>query len=253
MKNLMRTQSKNHLIGILAIVLLSIISSCAVFEPETKVTEETKFYAINRNTILDELSHDPAEIFTPQDRSPFETSPTLGPPVQWTETDYFHIAGALHELIWRESLATWKLHVIDYTIDCAYLDNGPQYAYLKYFKIAQIRNQDSSLLISTLIIEPRRNSVIGGKTEYYPYRNPRQEIDLAQLKISAEDALQIAEKAGGKAIRTRVANECDVSIILNPDSFYYEGWQVDYSPNTSDDLLASYYIDPITGELGEEK
>lgn len=242
----------SHLMFMLA-ALLSITMACRNSEPERIVASYSENYAIDPDTLLEGLAEGRTDVFIPQEETPYQASPTLGEPVQWQPEDYFQIAQAVHELGWGESLENWDLHGVDFGIDCAYLEHGPQDAWFSYFKTVKLREQETRL-VSDIIIEPRRKTVAGGRVEYYPQRKRWQTIDFAHLKISAEDALQIAETHGGYETRTAVANECYISIGLYSDSFEYGGWQVDYIPNSGSEVsLGLYKIDPETGELENKK
>ncbi len=232
---------------ILVSLIASLTFSCGILDPETMVYSKNEYFSIDPGTILAALDQGKTDVFTPQDKTPFEASPTLGTPVHWSTSDYFRIAAALHELLWGESLETWQLDRMSYGMDCAYLHNGPQDANIEFFKEARMNDRESRF-VSELIIEPRRNSVVGHITKYSPQRVRWQVIDQTEFKISFEDALQIAELNGGAEARLAVENACEISIILNPDEFYYQGWQVEYF-NTAGDTLVLNCIDPLTGEL----
>ncbi len=240
---------------VLAMTIMSLTFSCSSMEPERQVTSEIEFYAIDPNTLVNDLAQGSKDVFIAQDESPYEASPTLDEPVQWSPADYFQIAQTLHTLVWGESLDEWKLSAIGYGMDCEYLTNGPQDAFFTYFKLEQFDGY-ASRLVSILTIEPRRNTVAALKEVYYPHQANQQVIDLAQLKISAADALQIAERNGGYETRMAVENMCGIYIILNTGSFDdMSGWKIEYYPDgiNGSDTLAYYDIDPLTGEIENKK
>ncbi len=231
------------------LLILIVTSSCGMFEQERRTSIEIEFYAIDPNTLINDLAQGGKDVFVAQDESPYEASPTFGEPVQWSPADYFQIAQALHTLVWGESLDEWNLRVISYNMDCGYLTNGPQDAVFAYCRLEQLGG-DETRWVSKLSIEPRRNTVAALKEEYYPHQANQQALDLSQLKISAADALEIAERNGGYETRMAVENMCGIYIILNTDSLN-DDWKVRYYPDVinDSDTLAYYDIDPLTGEI----
>jgi hypothetical protein len=236
----------------LLVVILSTTSSCGVSDPEKRVYDETKFFSIDPSTILNGLTQDRSEVFTPKDTSPYANNQDLNDPVQWDEAAYFRVAQALHELVWDESLDDWQLKVLDFDFDCSYLGNGPQSAGFTYIKIDQIREKESRFL-SQLIIEPRRNSVIAYKEEMYPHQELFRTIDLDELKISLQEVIEKVEDNGGSDIREEVANQCTITVILNPGLVRDYVWRVSYQSESDSELLSVYYIDPLTGDLTIKK
>jgi hypothetical protein len=244
----MRKQPQRRLIlFVQACVILYMTSSCGIYGSEKVVSSKNEYYAINPDTIISDLLQSKMDVFTLQDKSPFEASPTLSKPVRWSENDYFRIAQALHKLAWGESLDTWNLSNMNFGLDCNYYDNGPQDARFTYFKTVKVNDQESRD-VSEIIIEPRRASVTVHKSEYYPTSVQWQTIDLKQLKISSlEDVLQIAEINGGISARTAVENACSISLTLAPNSVSYDGWNISY---TGDDrkYIFEIQINQFTGE-----
>ena len=61
------------------------------------------------------------------------------------------------------------------------------------------------------------------------YRHPLlgwKSIDLNRLKVTAEDAIRIAEENGGREARLRAQNRCNIHLLLMPER--YKGWLIDY-------------------------
>ena len=85
----------------------------------------------------------------------------------------------------------------------------------------------------------------------YQVENPSKNwavINMEQVKITAQDALQIAELNGGHNTRTQIDQKCSISITLAPDGLF-SGWQVSYfSPNTPDVNHLDVYVEEDTGE-----
>jgi len=68
---------------------------------------------------------------------------------------------------------------------------------------------------------------------------------LSRLKITADDALKIADDNGGKSFRLASANQCQISMILAPDSD--TGWDIGFDDNHGRNF--NIHIDPYTGKV----
>jgi hypothetical protein len=226
--------------------LMYMISSCSILDPERLVSTENEYFSFDPHNILLSLESDRIDIFAESSNS-YRSNPLSGP-VQWNEGDYLRLASAIHESVWDESLEKWELRKVSYGMHCNDLDNGFQDAIYTFYKIDRIRKQNSRL-VSELIINPRKSYARVEKNEYYPQRNRWATINLGDLVISAESAIEIAEKAGGSQTREKVENKCEIFVSLNPDLGKYEGWQVVYTPDSTGYLLDVFNVNPFTGEL----
>jgi hypothetical protein len=56
-------------------------------------------------------------------------------------------------------------------------------------------------------------------------------VDLAEIEVSADEALQIAEKTGGGDFRQSTENHCRIFVDFEPD--YRDAWKVDYWDDNS--------------------
>ena len=117
-------------------------------------------------------------------------------------------------------------------------------------QVIHTREQESRLE-RDLWIEPFKNSAGWREVEKYPNVWGTETIDLTQIKIPVEKALQIAENNGGTEARSAAEDACTIYLILAPRS-KYDGWQVSYSgydPKYSAPTdLFEIRIDPLTGE-----
>lgn len=165
-----------------------------------------------------------------------------GEPVVWSQSDYFHVAQALHQFVWNESLEGWNLDGITFGMDCKEADYGPQYANLRYYKIIHTREKESRI-VHDIHIFPAANSVWWTEIEYYPKLANWGSLDQTQLKVSVNDTLQIAETNGGREARLAVNNECKFAAII--PIWEYEGWNLTYTGNAK---LFDINIDPLTSE-----
>lgn len=221
----MQRQTNNLLIFILMSLMLISSISCQwlSIRSEEIIRGESGYYLINPDTILDELAQGNIDVFALNDVTP--EPPLLNPfsAVQWTESDYFLIAQALYQFVWNESIEDWSLWDLTFAMRCGDVSNGPQTAYFTFYKVVQVREQESRLK-RQLNIDPSNNSVSWSEIEYYPNLVHLRPLDLSQHKLSVTEVLQIAERNGGGEARAAVDNNCIVRIQL----FNSNIWRVSY-------------------------
>ncbi len=70
-------------------------------------------------------------------------------------------------------------------------------------------------------------------------------LDLTQVRIESDEALERAEQSGGESLRALVGNRCYVSISLGPG----EPWRVDYIRQDSVVHLLCFDIDTQNGDI----
>ena len=138
---------KRHLWWILFVILAS---SCrwspnwSLETHEQQVSSGDGVYAFDSTTILQSLAQGKKNLFTPQSATQ-EPSKSDLPPVQWSQTDFYRVAQAFHELVWQESMEGWKLRDIFFRLKCEYAPSGPQFVNFAIFKTTRTRQVDSRL------------------------------------------------------------------------------------------------------------
>lgn len=235
MRNKLKIQVLPYLF---VLILLSTISCGNWFRSENKVFSENTFYTIDAETILDDLKENKTDVF-----QQFNGKPTRWTPVEWSTSDYFSVAQALHKLAWGESLNQWKLSIINSNAECVHINSG-----LRYIRFSYYKEEQGARFMSRLFVQPWENSVSVLKEEYTPVVTNWEEIDLTAIKIPAEEALRIAEENGGANARSTVNNDCTITIVYNPTLFDYDGWEVAYY-SFDYDALGRFFVDPYTGEI----
>ncbi len=232
---------------LLILLLLSFpVTSCKIYLEESLVSTTYQSYSIDTEKILDDIQQIGSEVFTPQELSIYEIDIIPEKYMDWEVDDYFLIANALHTLAWSESLESWNLHLFSLGWDCNELDKGPQWAFFIYFKNGKIKDRESRF-VSTITLEPLRNSVAIHKEEIYPKIMNWSIINLEKFPVSIEDTIKIAENNGGSEIRENLSNKCDISLAMEIGSLEYDGWRVSYSNNEG--RLLVFKINPNTGKL----
>ncbi len=208
--------------------------------------ENTGLFMINPETILTSLENGNTDAFQPDIRTwdDVYSEPILYDQlISWSQSDNLKIVHALDDFIWKDSLDEWNFYAMYFNVDCQ--DNfigfpGGGFVYLKV-------NFEKGKIVDTwreVYIDPEYGFVAWGDEEKYPHPFlGRNSIDLSQVKITAEDAIRIAEENGGKEARLGLQNRCSIHLYLRPQS--YDGWVVDYGYSSGFKIL----IDPYTGKV----
>jgi hypothetical protein len=231
------------------VVLLSAMLSCTVGEEEQQTNLFSLYYTIEPTSLLESLQRGKVA-FTPMSQRPellpFDQQVT----VNWHLADYFYIANALYEGVLGKTLQGWQLSGMDFRLACSRVQNGFQNGRFRFFNVVKDGDQESRLE-RFIDIDPRHNFVHVSETKYSPNLIDWKSIDMAQLKISADQALQIAESNGGEEKRASVNNACNISLLLTLDRTDTWHWRVYYARSDDRTLFFDILIDPYTGEITE--
>jgi hypothetical protein len=190
--------------------------------------QNSGYYRIDPGTILASLDQGKTDVFMPllEDHNDITESYT----VSWAQSDYLKIANALSQKLWGKplDLKDWSVLDIGFEKDCMNDSSGFESFSMIYYKIVQLGFQ---IEYSTryMNMSPSYGYVqwAGDGTFYAPLLAGFQRIDLPNFKISADAALQIAERNGGSAMRTQLANKCGISVYM-PDGDT-SNWFVNYN------------------------
>jgi hypothetical protein len=217
----------------------------AVLYPSNSSYSDGGSYMFDPGTILLDLDRGETDIFTPipskenMVNTPFPVGLHL-----WSQSDYLNLAGALHQFAWTESMKGWHIYSMYFFRNCQDNSAGFDSGEITYFKAI-----DGPFSYATRVIDiyPAENEVSWSGDAKFP--RPLlgwQRINLAGLKVTADDALQIAEKNGGEKFRLKVKNICAVDVFLNPNPSSDDNWIVYY--NDPGRFTFEIHIDPYSGE-----
>jgi hypothetical protein len=202
-------------------------------------------YSINSETILSSLEDGNANVFTPEMATP--SVPIFEEPISWSQADYLKIADALNEFVWNEPLDDWKLFSMDFITACHDDPRGFGLGDLYFFKTIFHKNGKLGETGRGYLISPQYGDVEWGGRQNFPYPFPSgwKSVDLEKVKITAEDALRIADENGGRKSRMSVQNQCKINVSLSG----YTNWEVYiYSYKTGNSIFRMV-IDPYTGKV----
>lgn len=240
----------------LFILSLSVTQNCQslTLEEEQKTVLSDKTYSINSATLLHSLASGNERAFVLETGTPKANQFTSPSPIQWKQVDYLYVVQAFHQFAEGESLKEWNLKEMFFRLNCEDASLGPQFASFVYFKTMRVQNE-SSRLVRDLYIDPRENRVDLLEVDYHPELTQWPSIDLALIKVTAEQALDIAESNGGTEIRRGNGDNCIIYEHIDAGSTYsgvlaYDGWIVSY---LSDDRGAPLLRININASTGENK
>jgi hypothetical protein len=235
------------LIGIVTIIVASIVvmrdpifmDSQEISYPDVLLSgyPDTGSYKFDSETILEALDRGDLDVFVPS------STPLAHPiPSSWKQTDYLTIANALHRYVWKETLEDLTLHDLMFYGDCQSDPIKFDVINFTYYKTIPILQYTARMIV----IYPLNGEVAWGGGANYPRSifEKWKGINLQMLKITADDALQIAEDNGGREAHLSINNGCRVHISLSSNDQY---WHVTYSDERAYNIF-EIIIDAYTGE-----
>ncbi len=209
---------------------------------------ESRYFAINSLTILDSLDQGKTDIFTLLESTPQARSSTYEE-VSWSQADYLRIAKAIYQQAWQESLEAQDIYSMTFKMDCEEIEQGLfNEAEIISFIVLPTDKEETRREFHTYI-RPPDQYVFTMKEDYTPNIQVKTPINLAQYRISAEEAVQIAEQNGATERRLKFGNDCTIN-VLAPGSVR-KGWSVSYSNNKDGrwDVIFEIAINPFTGDI----
>jgi hypothetical protein len=143
----------------------------------------------------------------------------------WQQQDYLKIANGLSWISNQDTLEEWSVFSINSSRDCA--DNPVGF---DAFSITYFKTDGERYATREIVVKPLAKEIdwAGNMDFPRPFLFSWKSIDLEKLKVTTDDALQLAEANGGKAARQAVNNDCNILVAL--------------APNADDTDLGVYYI-----------
>jgi len=189
------------------------------------------YYQIDPSTTLADLANGMNDVFRLLENEP-DIEPEPSGTYPWSQEDYLTIAKAHHLYLTSESTENgWKIYGsgLFKIKQCRDDMRGFDWAHIIFYKI----NTDGSFPVTYMHIRPLEGLIYSASLEYEARKGDVgfQEAKAMTGDVTADEALQIAENAGGKAMRQQLFNNgCDVWVTYNSDQY----WHVSYSWNTDD-------------------
>lgn len=201
---------------------------------------KTGTYKIDANIILKSTNHN--QVFFPPDAITLNHLITKDK-LKWKQAEYLKVTSAFFEFVWKESLdEDWSINRMIFNTSCkenpADFESATFIFYQQIFQQRELRYKARAIEILPL----DGKISWGGDNIFYRPVFGANVIDLDKLKISADEALDIAEENGGKAMRQSAQNDCNLYLVLGRD------WLVVYDRNDGLSTL-KIDIDPYTGRV----
>jgi hypothetical protein len=205
---------------------------------------DTGYYKIDPERILTSLDSGEKKVFAPEATSPDD--PIFEKYFSWRQSDFTKITTALHEFVWDEGLDGWKLYYMDFSTPCHDNLSGFELSEFYFFKTIFHKNGQISYAGRGFLVTPQYGDVEWGSGPNYPHPILGwKSVNINKVKITAEEALAIAEQNGGKEARLLSNNQCKVTAQLSG----YSGWEIFiYSYGTGSSIFRMV-IDPSTGKI----
>ena len=231
--------------GVLYITVQASTKTGVLYPLDSSYPEKGE-YEIDPRTILEAIDQGKIDVF----ESAIATSNTdSNPPLStgifpWNQSDYMKVANALHQYVWKENLNNWHLYSMYFYKDCqdnlAGFDSGK----ITFFKASNGLFSNTTHLMD---IYPVGHGVSwGGKANFPRPISGWESIELNKIKLTADDALRMAEEKGGQEFRLKVKNACSIDVFINPNPNQDDDWIVYYDNKG----LSTFelHVDPYTGE-----
>lgn len=181
---------------------------------------------IEPQTLLQSIEDGGTNVF--QMESEIPENPQFVMLVEWTQAEFMMVANALFQLVWKEPMNNWNLYRMNFVTTCKDDPKGFGHLDLFFYQDA-IVNRIKKYSVRTIRLYPDYGYVAwGGDTYWHRPLLKWKTINLSNMKVPAEKALNIMEAKGGKDFRMSVKNACEISVNLNPELYNRYAWQGGY-------------------------
>jgi hypothetical protein len=246
------------MVAALLILYLTSVMINAVFDPFADFVYRSPHFAeasnagsyqINPQTILISLANSETNVFSPA--MTISDAPTDQRPILWQQSEYLTIANAAFDTQWTDRHDGWHLSFVFFEANCRNFSKGFYGATITYYKEVW-RGMKLRYFGRQITISPQYHEVDwSGDAHYYsPLFHLEKSIDLNNLAIEANTAIDIAEENGGSVARLEANNQCSIWAIL--DGNEKRGWNIVYEGEKSMSRIFEIYIDPYTGRISQK-
>ena len=211
---------------ILASLVLFTILGCSNPFPDQEILypnglgsyDEIRHYTFDPEMILTVLDQGRGEIFEP---IPDYAKSYVFPPgsFAWQQKDYLKIVGALNQVASKETLEDWEIFLMIFARNCADNPVGFDDLRITYFKTDGDQYTTQEIDVYPLA----KGAEWGGNASFpRPFLSGWKSVDLEKMKVTADDALQMAEANGGEKARLAAKNQCKIleSLSFNLGKVY---------------------------------
>lgn len=211
---------------------------------------KTGFYQFDPRTILTSIDQGKADLFiTTLTENPYDVDVEYDG-IAWTQSDYLHVASALSQKVWNEplNLNDWSVYSIFFSnYHCSDNFGGFDDFDITYYKTIKAGWEPIYIARHIKLTPWMGVATWAGDGEFSTdlFLGYWKNIELTKFKITAEQAVRIAEENGGKTARLNVGNDCTVYVFVSesPNRIFEKSWLVNYSLET----WFSVDVNPFTG------
>lgn len=257
----MKKDDLRQIVIALALLLLALCVPMYVFFsgytdpyglPYSSWQPDREFFLIDPVTILDSLRSGQKDVFRlyPGQQDGEAPNVAFNGIINWNQGEYLMVVDALNQFVWKDELSDWEIYEMTFLLDCRENPSGFEHGSFTFFKTKFNDDGKKVYTVRDYFVEPEYMYVEWRSGADYP--RPLlgwRSINLSDLKISAMDALKIAEEKGGRNSRLKFNNNCMIRTSLSPH--LHDGWEVSYSVETLPEFTIS--IDPFTGKIIDNK
>jgi hypothetical protein len=241
----LQTNKKYKALGFLATLFL-IQGACINLSrsiPATIISEEG-YFEFDATNILDQIEDGEGDLFISVEEFGEEQ---IELNQAWTEEETFRIIDAFREEELPAGYKRGTISTIGYFFNCDNPQRPFKNSIMRYISQLEVDGKATHTEILFIFIHPDKNHI-----DYaYEIRHPAVQgwglIDMSQVHVPFEEALQIAESNGGAAIRAQLNYDCSLTSSLDPVANGQAIWEVKYYGESSafPDLVIE--IDANTG------
>jgi hypothetical protein len=199
-------------------------------------------YEIDPETILEKLRRGDKDLFTQVLATPENYEKSYLGPFPWKQSDYLKIASALHQYTGNDAFTDWHVYSMLFSGDCQYDPVGFDLFNIVYIKDVEAKKYNAR----EIDIYPLYKGVrVSEEADLQRPMFGLNGIKLDKIKVTADNALQIAEENGGRNARLTIKNQCRISILSSG-----QDWHVRYS-SQDPSFISSIFemnIDSSTGK-----
>jgi hypothetical protein len=193
------------------------------------------YYEIDPETILNALNRGATDVFKLSSEEIWDQERPEYESIRWSQSDYLKIADALSQEVLHEPLDLNKWQRLYLSLDQDCVDN-PRGFYdfdIVYFQNAGLRSWSRQYHVRLIQVISWQGIIRWGDTIYSDAVLPGWgNVKLNSFKLTADDALRMAERNGGSNVRQEANNACMISVWFNnysPVSGYTNNdWLLEY-------------------------
>jgi hypothetical protein len=184
---------------------------------------ELKSYSFDPTTVLATIKQGEKDLFKAD--SDFFADDVYNPgSFAWQQQDFLMVSSVLYEFASNRSLKGWHVHGWSFQRYCGGNPIGFDSARISYLN--PDKGEHPTIGEFTIIdINLLNKTVSWGENRHFEsdYFFGWQSFDPAKIKITADDALRIADEHGGKEIQQAFQNkDCSIEVSLNPETNLWE-------------------------------